>query len=363
MLREKQPAVVLEVTGDLDVRIIGPENNGQGDLWLGRAYEEFCQAPAQADEIIARYVRNVLSDLSNAPLALDRLVPAIKPYDWVSKQRSLLGSDTPGSFDPWVEPYNAELSVVYAEYSEGLRFPHRSDFGPLGLDSKALRERALANLRRIIQLKIVGDDGTYIIGAGGTVDAAVILLEEVMSDPRLQLAGEPLAGVSDRDSAWVADGANPEAVFRVATGVFHHYRNDRYPISPSLYRRANGCWEPLDPDPVDETHPLPNLDVIDVLAKKSTGTDIGVVVARPLGADARSIFRLCRKLDAHLQEVNSRDYQEEFGPTTPQTTSISVHLHRRSDPQVERILLAAAGWARRRHVSLRVDKIKPVAVT
>jgi hypothetical protein len=114
--------------------------------------------------------------------------------------------------------------------------------------------------------------------------------------------------------------------------------------------------------PVDDTHPIPNLEVIDVHLKKEGGSGLGVVVASPLSADARSIFRLLRKLDVYLETINSSEYQAECGPSTAKTTSIIIRLHPGSDPAVESILGAAASWAEARNASLRVEKIKPVAV-
>jgi hypothetical protein len=72
----------------------------------------------------------------------------------------------------------------------------------------------------------------------------------------------------------------------------------------NLYQRSGRVWEPLDSGPVDVTHPIPNLEVIDIHAtKKGGGADLVVIVASPLRADARSMFRLARKLDAYLQEI------------------------------------------------------------
>jgi hypothetical protein len=120
----------------------------------------------------------------------------------------------------------------------------------------------------------------------------------------------------------------------------------------------------LDPSPLDDSHPIPSLQVIDIHAvKKSGGSDLVVVVASPLEADARSIFRLMKKLDGYLQEINSDGYRNECGAPSPGATSIIVRLHPRSDPAVEEVLAAAVSWAEARNASLRVEKIMPVAIT
>jgi hypothetical protein len=175
-------------------------------------------------------------------------------------------------------------------------------------------------------------------------------------------------GVSDRDSVFVADDANPWAVFRVASSVAATHRSAPYLISPSLYHWSQGRWEPLDPDPVDDTHPIPNLQVIDVhLARTGrgadlgrSGTDLGVVVASPLGADARSVARLFRKLHGYLEEINGARYQEEFGQTTVENTSIVVYVHPGSDPRVWQLLAGLTDWVKKRNATLQIEKIDPV---
>jgi hypothetical protein len=251
VLREELPEATIEATGELDIRITGVPDKEQVNVWLGRAYDEFCQEPRQAEEIIQRSVRSALALAIDQPLTLDRIVPTIKPYDWVASQRSLLAAQgLTGSFDPWVEPYNAELCIAYAEWREGISHRSQSDFDALGVPRELMRERALANLRRVIsEIKVVGSDGCYIIGAGGTFDASLILLDEVICDPRLHITGKPLVAVSDRDSFWVVDDAIPAAVFDMAARVARCHRSEPYPISPALYYRSEGRWEPLDPSP------------------------------------------------------------------------------------------------------------------
>jgi hypothetical protein len=106
------------------------------------------------------------------------------------------------------------------------------------------------------------------------------------------------------------------------------------------------------------THPIPNLEVIDIHApKKGAGSDLVVIVASPLRADARSMFRLARKLDAYLQEINTEAYRRECGEAKPDTTSIIVRLHPDSDPAIDEVLRTALGWAEKRNASLQVKNL------
>jgi len=349
VLREKVPRATIEVTGNLDIQITGLPSGKSLNVWLGRAYEEFSKAPEEADEIIARYIRGTLAIADDAAIEPERIIPTIKSRDWLDSQRQVAG------FDPLVEPYNADLVIIYGDFRDGIRYGHRSEFEPLGISGEAIREQALANLRRMIEeIKVIGADGCYLLGAGGTLDSSLVLLDEVLEDPRLQISGKPLVAVSDRGSFWVVDDANPWAVFNGTTGVAKCYRSEQYAISMNLYQRMGPVWEPLDSGPVDDAHPIPNLGVIDFHLKKGGGADLAVIVASPLRADARSMFRLARKLDVYLQEINTDAYRQECGEAKPDTTSIIISLHPDSDSAIEEVLRSAVGWAENRNASLRV---------
>jgi len=349
VLREKVPKATIEATGDLDIQITGLPGGKTLNVWLGRAYEEFSKAPGEADEIIARYIRGTLAVADDAAIEHQRIIPTIKSRDWLDSQRQVAG------FDPLVEPYNADLVIIYGDFRDGIRYGHRSEFEPLGISGEAIREQALANLRRMIEeIKVIGADGCYLLGAGGTLDSSLVLLDEVLEDPRLQISGKPLVAVSDRGSFWVVDDANPWAVFNGTKGVAKCYRSEQYAISMNLYQRMGPVWEPLDSGPVDDAHPIPNLGVIDFHLKKGGGADLAVIVASPLRADARSMFRLARKLDVYLQEINTDAYRQECGEAKPDTTSIIISLHPDSDSAIEEVLRSAVGWAENRNASLRV---------
>jgi len=116
--------------------------------------------------------------------------------------------------------YNADLVVILSAYRDGIRYVNRSDFEPLGLTAEAIREQALANVRRMIgEINVIGRDGCYLLGAGGTFDSSLLQLDEVLENPRLQISGKALIAISDRGSFWVAVDANPQAMFNVVAGV------------------------------------------------------------------------------------------------------------------------------------------------
>jgi len=358
-VRERLSTASVEPTEDLGIAITGLPDRDRLDIWLGRAYDEFRAAPANADEIVARWVRFIESSASSASRAIDaeRIVPVVKERHWLDEQRAALPRASP-RFSPLIEPYNDELVVVYAEYRDGLHFPDYTDFEPLGSPAE-LRARALANLRSLIGTPTVtGEEGAYLLGVGGTLDASLLLLDEVTQDERLDLTGDPVIAVSDRGSFWVADAANPWAVFRTAAGVARCFRTEPYPISRQLFRRSSSRYDPLDPALRDDSHPIPDISVIDVHGvKRGGGSDLAIIIATPLRADARSVFRLFRKLDGYLDEINTQEYARQCGPPTPAVTKINVRLHGGSDPVIRELLAGARDWVDKRNASLFVGEL------
>jgi hypothetical protein len=348
-IQQHLPDTAIEQTAELELRVTRAGGFTQ-TVWLSRAYEEFCQAPAKADATIARWLQTVVNVGAETALDADRIIPVVKAQRW-------LAENAQNGFDPWTEPYNTELIIVFAEYRNGLSYCDRKRFEDLRIPATQLRDRAFANLRRVItQVSVTGEEGEYLLGAGGTIDASLLLIDDVMKDPRIELAGEPLVAVSDRDSFWVADDANPFAVFGVAASVARCYRSAPYPISRQLFRRAGAIWEPLDPHVVDESHPIPKLNVIDIIGtRRGGGADLVVIVASPLGADARSVFRLCTKLDGYLHEIGTEEWRQEHGAPTPESTRILLNLHPQSDPVIPKMLDSYRGWAQSRGARLCVE--------
>lgn len=113
---------------------------------------------------------------------------------------------------------------------------------------------------------------------------------------------------------------------------------------------------------LDEEHPIPNLDVLDINAvKKGGGSDLIVVVASPLQADDRSLKRLRRKLDGYLEFLNSEEFRAESGVPSPDNTQIIVKIHRDSAPEVFELLNRSRDWVRNNAATLVVDSCLPEA--
>jgi uncharacterized protein YtpQ (UPF0354 family) len=357
-VRELRPLVEIRVTGDLEIELVEPGSGERRDIWLGRAYKEFERDPQRADEIIGRHLGSIRDsqERSSASLA-DAIVPLIKDRNWVESQRSAIAKISPEApFDMWIEDYNDELVVAYAEFRASLRFVTRKDVAASGKSYDELRVIALENLRRRTHQRTVhGDSQPYLVAVGGNLEASVILDDHLWTSGLVEVTGELLIGIPDRDSLLVTGVTEPGDVFRLASAVDSLYRSEPYPITHQLFARSADRFQPLDPAAIDDQHPIPNLDVIDVHAiKKGGGSTLAVIVASPLSHDPRSIYRLFRKLNGYLTYIASPEHVRASGPPTPALTEIEVSIHPDSAPEVIDLLESLQSWVESGKASLRI---------
>jgi hypothetical protein len=107
---------------------------------------------------------------------------------------------------------------------------------------------------------------------------------------------------------------------------------------------------------LDNSHPIPNLDVIDInTVKKGGGSDLFIVIASPLGGDRRSLERLLRKVERYLQFLNTGDFLSESGTANPDNTRIIVMVHPESSREVFELLEKSKEWVRDNSASLSID--------
>lgn len=110
----------------------------------------------------------------------------------------------------------------------------------------------------------------------------------------------------------------------------------------------------------DPTHPIPDLDAIDVLGLRNDGgADLVIVIATPLQNDERSQTRLLDKLEAYLRYIRSSKFIEEAGtPPNPQNTTIRVQLHRHSAPAIRSLLQRCHAWVNENGATLEVQDLE-----
>jgi hypothetical protein len=107
----------------------------------------------------------------------------------------------------------------------------------------------------------------------------------------------------------------------------------------------------------DPDHPIPQVDVVDIIAAKKSGEVVlAVVIATPLQADERSQKRLLAKLENYFTYIQSDKFFVKYGAPTSSKTSIEVNLAEGSDNIILDLLVRCTEWARNNGASLVVKK-------
>jgi hypothetical protein len=113
------------------------------------------------------------------------------------------------------------------------------------------------------------------------------------------------------------------------------------------------------PQPNDDPdHPIPSLEVIDVMGvKKGGGANLVVVVASPLMGDSRSQARLLEKIQGYLRYIGSNEFRAQAGTPTLDNTTILVKLHPESAPEIRDLLARSREKVLSNNASLIVQSL------
>jgi uncharacterized protein YtpQ (UPF0354 family) len=358
VLRLRLPQARIQGCGDLSIAIaeLGtPERVGAN---LENAYREFEENPSAIDDIITRWADVIVesSSKSNAGIDVSAVVPVIRSRTWLADLQ--VHAESPlGRHDLWTEAYNDDLIIAYVEIRQfGFHFVQQREIEASSRPPEDVRSAAFANLRVLSHERTTAaDDGLYLIAACGGLGASLLLDETLWSSDALSVRGNFLIGVPARDDLVVTGTDDPFDVFRIADFVNNLYRAEQYPISARLYVWRASRFVPLETGALDPDHPIPDLDTLDLHVERCDGGDtLSIIIAAPMQADARSVYRLFRKLDVYLRYLGSSEFESRHGPPVPDKTEIAVHLHRMSDYRLVRLLNSRIAWAADRGAKLSV---------
>jgi uncharacterized protein YtpQ (UPF0354 family) len=239
------PAAKVTVAGDLHIETRGPSGKDT-TTDLRNAYDVYRADYSRLDEIIHDYVGVLVESVRYGetvqPLDRSRIVPVLKSQRWVE---GVQRGTSPQAPQLLTEPYNTELTVVYAEdLPNSVRYLNtRDDVG----DRTQLRNLALGNLHRILT-KIEmrpGLDGTWLIAADGNYDASLLLADQVWSSGQLKVDGDIVAGVPIRGALFVTGSHNHTGLARMRA-VAAQLAAGPYGLSSELFIRRDGKFVKFD---------------------------------------------------------------------------------------------------------------------
>lgn len=237
------PGAKVAVTGDLQLETRDADGETTATD-LHNAYLTYLADPSRIDDVIRRRVGALVETVALGaripPPDRSRIVPVLKPTAWVDTLRAQ--RDGAPATQLLSEPFNAELAIVYAEdRPSSLRFlMARDDVG----DRAKLRDLALGNLNRLlpkIQMRAAAD-GVFVVEAGGTYEASLLLADEMWSSGQFDVNGDIVVAVPARDALLVTGSRNRTGIARMRQ-IAAEVATGPYALTPALFVYRDGKFK------------------------------------------------------------------------------------------------------------------------
>ncbi len=250
-LRAREPTVQVETKAALHLTLSDAQKKGHV-VFLDNAYNEYKHDPTKVEQVVDRYSAAALESfkLGDAPIDQSKIVPVIKDRGYLEEARHALsarGVDT-AKFDQYYEDFNGQLIVMYGvDTPQTIKYLQTKDLRDLKLDATTLRSSAVKNLLSILpSIQRHGSDGTYMITAGGTYEASLLLCDKIWHSDMFKVKGELVAAVPARDMLLVTGSKDDNGLKSVREIVAKTMRNGAYHLTAQLFVYRNGKFVAFD---------------------------------------------------------------------------------------------------------------------
>ena len=181
--------------------------------------------------------------------ALDYCLRAVAHLKMESPEDGTVAVVLPHSDSPVVHPLGHGLMVVYlVDEGDHFTWVQNRHLNESGFSEEELHEQALRNLVAFAekQTEVRAYGNIYVVLAGGNFEASMLLLNEFWSEWFANLAPNGfVAAFPARDILAFGDAASDEAISELWAVCERVKGEVNHPLSPVLYQRISGCWEPL----------------------------------------------------------------------------------------------------------------------
>lgn len=238
-ISERLPRCKVKVSGTLEVSVT--PSTGSTTCYLGNVWKEIRADPRRRVDVVRKHLEALQSTIevmtSQTRINRDDIVPMIKDHVWLeeSKQQQLA---------VYRQPLAADLSVVFAIDGEHqLAFLSHEQVRELDLSADAIRDLAVDNLRKkLIEPTRHGEGPLYMMTAGGTFEASLLLFDDVWEHQDAAVDGSLVVAVPSRDLLMFTGTNAPEAIQQMRSQVNEVFSHGSYLISKTLLVREGTTW-------------------------------------------------------------------------------------------------------------------------
>jgi len=223
-------------------------------IFLHNVFQNYCQADAQGKEtILARFV-NAFAVESKIPTDLESakkgFMPVLRDFRYISLSRLALESRSTADVHPTPElPFAPELNILCAcDFQDSMSLVNQEKLESWGTSLQAAVQIAKENLRDRTDPNGFSEirEGVHLGTWNDSYESARLILPDYFY--RLNLQGDPVAFLPNRDILFVCGELDTAAMsFILEEGAKTHFENG-YPLSPNLYVLRDGRWELFTPN-------------------------------------------------------------------------------------------------------------------
>jgi uncharacterized protein YtpQ (UPF0354 family) len=248
-LKNLYPEPIYIIKQDLEIHVKSKDIDFTH--YLNNAYTSYKNEPDSLAAVLDMYLKTS-GDLYKkaAPIQKSKIVPVIKDAGYLDEIAITLNKNKTIN-DPleWIsEKYNDKLVILYGEDGEnGISYFTQDRFTESGLNKDSLLPLALKNLDAILpEIQRNGDEGLYMITAGGNYEASLILLTDIWTKEKMPVDGQIIIALPTRDLLFVTGSKNINGIKKIKTMAQEAWESGPYQLLPDLFIWNGKRFEPYN---------------------------------------------------------------------------------------------------------------------
>lgn len=244
--RLKKEVKGLELVSMRELEIKTKYNGKDLTHYLNNAYSEYTRETESPNEILDRYIKSAITLYQpKAEFSHEKIVPNIKDWRYLEE----LNKIRPNNENEYVyEKYNDELYIFYAQDAEhSISYLIKDNIEERQIEIKDLKEKAIKNLLNIIpEIQSHGENGYFMLTAGGDYEASLILEESIWTKDNFNINGEIVIGVPARDLVLITGSEDEEGIKRLKETIIEVNQTGNHLVSDKLFIWRSGKFEIFD---------------------------------------------------------------------------------------------------------------------
>ncbi|WP_281232359.1 DUF1444 family protein [Flavobacterium gelatinilyticum] len=218
-------------------------NGVEHQYFLNNAYSEYLMDSKLIKETMEKYLQSASEAFKpKEAVNIENVFPVVKDMRFFNNLKELKPEfETKHIY----EFYNEELVVFYAEDKEySIQYISKEDLAAVDFPLESLREKAVENLQNHLKLERHGENGFYMITAGGNYESSLILLN-IWHEENFPVNGDFVVGIPARDLLYVTGSRDSKNLHQLYDLIEKMNETGDHLVSDKIFEMRNGKFEIL----------------------------------------------------------------------------------------------------------------------